>query len=89
MKCLQKTCKTTGEIRAWLKRIGLGLWDIYDSTNCDGERKDLKYYDIDCWMDAEQTWGASITFFDERKYGRGIDVHVSKYTRRDIEALEA
>ena len=71
-----KECKSTKEVNAYLKKIGLGEFEF-----------DLDWlfrveFDFDSWINPEETKGVSIQITPV------LEVFVTKYTKNDIKKLE-
>lgn len=76
MKHLYKQCKNTQQVVSYLNSIGL---DGYVDNDC---KFDVEF-DHDGWIDSSETKGASIQITNK------FEVYVLKYTKRDVEILEA
>jgi len=76
MKYLSKQCKNAKQAVQYLNSVGLdGYVDADYLETCD--------FDFDGWVDGSETKGVSI------QVTRKFEVSVVKYTKRDIEKLEA
>jgi hypothetical protein len=76
MKHLSKECKNIKQVNQYLKSIGLDDFSL-DPDNFCGE------FDHDGWLDSSENKGASI------QVTKRFEVLVVKYTKEDIEKLEA
>ena len=78
MKKLHKKCKTLKQVNSYLKKVGLEDFTLDESWLIYKEE-----YDFDGWVNEEETKGVSIIVTEE------MEVFISKYTKKDIELLEA
>jgi hypothetical protein len=77
MKCLYKECKNTKQVNQYLKSIGL------EDFCFDPDYKFTVEFDFDDWINEDKTKGLSLNVT------KGYEVFVTKYTKKDIEELEA
>lgn len=75
MKYYQKDCKNMKQVNSFLKSIGLEEWEF----SVDSLYED---FDFDSWMNEKETKGLSILVT------KNFEVYVTKYTKKDIDALQ-
>jgi hypothetical protein len=80
MKHYYKEVKTTKQVNIYLKKINLEGWEFDVDYNFPEE------FDFDGWIDADETNGLSIQV---EKTNGTIEIRVTKYTKQDIEKMEA
>lgn len=81
MKNYYKECKTAKEVVAFMKKYNVEVADAWYIENFIMTGKDE--LDFDGWMNDEETKGASV------RITKGLEVFITKYTKKDIEELEA
>jgi hypothetical protein len=75
MKSYYKECQNMKQINSFLEKVT--GWDWFD-TDCE-----IEDFDQDCWINQEETKGLSVQVHKDGT------VFVTKYTRKDIEQMEA
>lgn len=76
MKKYYKECKSTKQVNAYLRKIGLSCFEFDEDWTFDTE------FDYDGWQNDKETEGVSVCVTT------GYEVFVTKYTDKDIERLK-
>ncbi len=84
IKHYYKECKTAKQAVDFMDKYNVNVADEFyiETQIMTGKDK----FDFDGWMNLEETKGASVQIV---LIPNGIEVFISKYTRKDIENLQA